>query len=130
MRAKPPIPALEGSWAAHGGQQRDLAGLGAVDHGGARPRIRAWHRRSKGTILIQIAGNVRHGGLYEAAFGMSLGQIVNEISAAAPPAAARSRRCRWAAPWAPISRPAISTPFGYEELAGATGFGSCWHHRL
>ncbi len=29
--------------------------------------------RSKGTIPIQIAGNVRHGGLYEAAFGMTPG---------------------------------------------------------
>ena len=35
--------------------------------------------RSRGTIPIQIAGNVKHGGLFEAAFGMTLGEIVEEI---------------------------------------------------
>src|SRR5690606_37032950 len=35
--------------------------------------------RSRGTIPIQIAGNVKHGGLFEAAFGLSLGEIVDEI---------------------------------------------------
>jgi formate dehydrogenase iron-sulfur subunit len=36
--------------------------------------------RSRGTIPIQIAGNVRHGGLYETAFGLSLGEIVLHIA--------------------------------------------------
>ena len=35
--------------------------------------------RSRGTIPIQIAGNVRHGGLFEAAFGLTLGEIVDDI---------------------------------------------------
>lgn len=35
--------------------------------------------RSHGTIPIQLAGNIRHGGLYETAFGLPLGQLVNEI---------------------------------------------------
>ncbi len=35
--------------------------------------------RSRGTIPIQIAGNVKHGGLFEAAFGLTLGEIVDEI---------------------------------------------------
>ena len=35
--------------------------------------------RSRGTIPIQIAGNVKHGGLFEAAFGLSLGEIVDGI---------------------------------------------------
>jgi formate dehydrogenase iron-sulfur subunit len=30
--------------------------------------------RSRGTIPVQIAGNVKHGGLFEAAFGMTLGR--------------------------------------------------------
>src|SRR4029079_11111260 len=35
--------------------------------------------RSRGTIPIQIAGNVKHGGLFEAAFGLTLGEIVDDI---------------------------------------------------
>ncbi len=32
--------------------------------------------RSRGTIPLQIAGNVKHGGLFEAAFGMTLHDII------------------------------------------------------
>jgi formate dehydrogenase iron-sulfur subunit len=35
--------------------------------------------RSRGTIPIQLAGNIRHGGLFETAFGVSLGELVNQI---------------------------------------------------
>eukprot|EP01032_Pedospumella_encystans_P037024 gene37024-41919_t len=35
--------------------------------------------RSHGTIPIQLAGNLKHGGLYETAFGLPLGQLINEI---------------------------------------------------
>jgi formate dehydrogenase iron-sulfur subunit len=35
--------------------------------------------RSRGTMPIQIAGNVKHGGLFETAFGLTLGEIVDDI---------------------------------------------------
>jgi formate dehydrogenase iron-sulfur subunit len=35
--------------------------------------------RSRGTIPLQIAGNVKHGGLFETAFGMTLGDLVDDI---------------------------------------------------
>ena len=35
--------------------------------------------RSRGTMPIQIAGNIKHGGLFEAAFGLTLGEIVDDI---------------------------------------------------
>ena len=35
--------------------------------------------RSRGTIPIQIAGNVKHGGLFETAFGLTLGELVDDI---------------------------------------------------
>ncbi len=35
--------------------------------------------RSKGTMPIQLAGNIKHGGLFEIAFGITLGELVNEI---------------------------------------------------
>ena len=38
----------------------------------------AWGGRA-GTMPIQLAGNIRHGGLYETAFGVTLGELVDEI---------------------------------------------------
>ncbi|HKY80547.1 MAG TPA: NADH-ubiquinone oxidoreductase-F iron-sulfur binding region domain-containing protein, partial [Sphingobium sp.] len=35
--------------------------------------------RSRGTMPVQLAGNVKHGGLYEIGFGITLGELVNDI---------------------------------------------------
>ena len=35
--------------------------------------------RSRGTMPIQLAGNIRNGGLFEIAFGITLGELVNDI---------------------------------------------------
>mgnify|MGYP006209415403 CR=1 FL=1 len=35
--------------------------------------------RSRGTLPVQLAGNIKHGGLFETAFGLTLGELVNEI---------------------------------------------------
>ena len=35
--------------------------------------------RSRGTMPIQLAGNIRNGGLFETAFGITLGELVNDI---------------------------------------------------
>lgn len=57
--------------------------LAAVPHiiaeGGARQYDTLGMGRSKGTMPIQIAGNVKRGGLYETAFGITLGELVNDI---------------------------------------------------
>eukprot|EP01037_Dinobryon_pediforme_P013418 gene13418-13532_t len=35
--------------------------------------------RSRGTIPVQLAGNIKHGGLYELAFGISLRELIYDI---------------------------------------------------
>jgi len=40
--------------------------------------------RPCGTMLIQIAGNVRYGGLYETACGLMLGEIVYRLDGGTP----------------------------------------------
>ena len=35
--------------------------------------------RSRGTMPIQLAGNIKHGGLFETAFGITLGELVETI---------------------------------------------------
>ncbi|MEZ5687601.1 MAG: NADH-ubiquinone oxidoreductase-F iron-sulfur binding region domain-containing protein [Caenibius sp.] len=82
VRAKPPLPALEGLFGKPTVVNNVLT-LAAVPHilaeGGAGQYERLGTGRSKGTMPVQIAGNVKHGGLYETAFGVTLGELVNEI---------------------------------------------------
>ena len=79
VRAKPPLPALKGLFGkptvvnnvislcsvpyilSHGGQAYADYGMG----------------RSRGTLCIQLGGNVKHGGLIELGFGVTLGEIVD-----------------------------------------------------
>jgi formate dehydrogenase iron-sulfur subunit len=82
VRAKPPLPALEGLFGCPTVVNNVLT-LAAVPHilseGGAALYESLGVDRSKGTMPIQLAGNIRHGGLYETAFGITLGELVNEI---------------------------------------------------
>jgi formate dehydrogenase iron-sulfur subunit len=110
VRAKPPLPAHKGLFGCPTVINNvHLARLRAVimDKGAAYYRDFGMGR-SRGTIPIQIAGNVKHGGLFEAAFGISLGEIVDEIGGGTAPGG-RSRPCRSAARSAPISRARCST---------------------
>ena len=81
VRAKPPLPALQGLFGKPTVVNNviSLSSIPVIMDRGA-----AFYRdfgigRSHGTIPIQLAGNIRHGGLYETAFGLPLGQLVNEI---------------------------------------------------
>ncbi|ANU06429.1 NADH-ubiquinone oxidoreductase-F iron-sulfur binding region domain-containing protein [Paraurantiacibacter namhicola] len=82
VRAKPPLPALEGAFGKPTVVNNVLT-LAAVPHilaeGGASLYESLGIDRSKGTMPVQLAGNIRHGGLYETAFGISLGTLVNDI---------------------------------------------------
>ncbi len=81
VRAKPPLPALHGLFGKPTVVNNviSLASIPVIMDRGA-----AFYRdfgvgRSHGTIPIQLAGNIKHGGLYETAFGLPLGQLVNDI---------------------------------------------------
>ena len=82
VRAKPPLPALEGLFGRPTVVNNVLT-LAAVPHimseGGAGLYARLGVERSKGTMPIQLAGNIRYGGLYETAFGITLDALVNTI---------------------------------------------------
>jgi len=82
VRAKPPLPALEGLFGCPTVVNNVLT-LAAVPHilaeDGAALYARLGIDRSRGTMPIQLAGNVRHGGLYETAFGITLDELVNAI---------------------------------------------------
>ncbi len=81
VRAKPPLPAHEGFMARPTVVNNviSLASVPVILDKGAEYYRDFGMGRSRGTIPIQIAGNVKHGGLYETAFGLTLGEIVDEI---------------------------------------------------
>lgn len=81
VRAKPPIPALEGLFGRPTivNNVLSLAAVPYIMAEGAKAYADYGMGRSRGTMPIQLAGNIRHGGLYETAFGISLGALVNEI---------------------------------------------------
>ena len=81
VRAKPPLPAHKGLF----GQPTvvnnvlSLASLHFIlVEGGAAYRDYGMGR-SRGTKPIQLAGNIKHGGLFETAFGITLGELVDDI---------------------------------------------------
>jgi formate dehydrogenase iron-sulfur subunit len=121
VRAKPPLPALEGLFGKPTIVNNVLT-LAAVPwiltHGGdAYAAFGAG--RSKGTMPIQIAGNVKHGGLYEAAFGITLGELVNDIGGGT--ASGRPVRCvQVGGPLGAYIPPAqFHLPLDYEAFAAA-----------
>ncbi len=82
VRAKPPLPAIEG-FMGRPTVVNNVLTLAAVPHilaeGGSGDYGSLGMGRSKGTMPIQLAGNIKYGGLFETAFGITLGELVNEI---------------------------------------------------
>ncbi|CAN7277298.1 MULTISPECIES: formate dehydrogenase beta subunit [unclassified Pseudomonas] len=119
VRAKPPIPALQG-----------LFGLPTLVHNvltlASVPMIMAkgapFYRdygmgRSLGTMPFQLAGNIRHGGLVERAFGLTLRELVEDYgggTASGRPLKAAQVGGPLGA-WVPPSQ--FDTPLDYEAFA-------------
>ena len=123
VRAKPPLPALEGLFGKPTVVNNviSLASVPIVLDRGAAFYKDFGMGRSRGTIPIQIAGNVRHGGLFEAAFGLTLGEIVEEIAGGT--ASGRPvKACQVGGPLGAYFPPALfDTPFDYEAFAAKDG---------
>ena len=123
VRAKPPLPALEGLFGKPTvvNNVLSLATIPVIFEKGAAHYAGFGLGRSKGTMPIQIAGNVKHGGLFETAFGMPLGELVNEIAggtASGRPVKAVQVGGPLGA-YMPVSK--FATPFGSEEFDGQGG---------
>ena len=81
VRAKPPLPAHKGLF-GRPTVVNNLVSLATVPWilaEGAEAYSTFGMGRSRGTMPIQLAGNIRHGGLFETAFGVTLGELVDGI---------------------------------------------------
>jgi formate dehydrogenase iron-sulfur subunit len=81
VRAKPPLPAHVGLFGKPTviNNVLSLAAVPFILSEGAKTYADVGFGRSRGTMPIQLAGNVRNGGLYEVGFGITLGELVNDI---------------------------------------------------
>ena len=123
VRAKPPLPALEGFMGKPTVVNNviSLATVPVIFEKGAAYYADFGLGRSKGTMPIQIAGNVRYGGLFETAFGIRLGDLVNDVgggTASGRPVKAVQVGGPLGA-YMPLSK--FDTPFAYEEFDGQGG---------
>ncbi|MCR5857003.1 NADH-quinone oxidoreductase subunit NuoF [Mesorhizobium sp. J428] len=123
VRAKPPLPAIQGLFGKPTviNNVISLASVPVILDKGADYYKNFGMGRSRGTIPVQIAGNVKHGGLFEAAFGMTLGEIVNDIGGGT----ATGRPVKAVQVGGPLGAyfpPSLfDTPFDYEAFAAKDG---------
>jgi formate dehydrogenase iron-sulfur subunit len=123
VRAKPPLPAHKGLF------QRptvinnllSLATIPMILEAGADHYAALGIGRSRGTMPLQIAGNVRFGGLFETAFGLTLGEIVEDIGGGtATGRPIRAVQC--GGPLGAYFPPTLfDTPYDYEAFAARDG---------
>ncbi|MBK5264516.1 MAG: formate dehydrogenase [Alphaproteobacteria bacterium] len=123
VRAKPPLPALEGLFGKPTvvNNVLTLAAIPFIMAQGAQAYADYGMGRSRGTMPIQIAGNVKHGGLYETAFGVTLDQLVNDIGGGTH-SDRPVRAVQVGGPLGAYFPPALfDTPFDYEAFAAKEG---------
>jgi len=123
VRAKPPLPVLCGLF----GQPTvinnllSLASVLFILSEGAQAYADFGWGRSRGTMPVQLAGNVKHGGIFECAFGITLGELVNEVGGGT----ANGRPVRAVQAGGPLGAyfpPALfDTPYDYEAFAAREG---------
>jgi formate dehydrogenase iron-sulfur subunit len=123
VRAKPPLPAHIGLFGKPTVINNVLS-LASVPiimaEGGAHYRDYGMGR-SRGTMPIQLAGNIKHGGLYETAFGITLGALVDAVGGGTR----SGRPVRAVQVGGPLGayfpRELFETPFDYEAFTAADG---------
>ena len=123
VRAKPPLPAHKGLFGKPTVVNNviTLATVPAILRGGPEAYQAIGMGRSRGTMPLQLAGNIRHGGLFEAGFGLTLGEIVDDIGGGTR----SGRPVRAVQVGGPLGayfpRALFDTPFDYEAFAAHDG---------
>jgi formate dehydrogenase iron-sulfur subunit len=81
VRAKPPLPALVGLFGKPTvvNNVLTLASVPSVIIGGVAAYQALGTGRSRGTQVFQLGGNIAHGGIVETAFGITLGELVEDF---------------------------------------------------
>src|SRR6476660_2653320 len=123
VRAKPPLPAHKGLFGRPTviNNVLSFAAIPFILAGGAKAYADFGMGRTRGTMPIQLAGNIKHGGLFETAFGVTLGELIDDIGGGT----ASGRPVRAVQVGGPLGayfpRALFDTPFDYEAFAARDG---------
>lgn len=123
VRAKPPLPAHKGLFGKPTiiNNVLTFAAVPFILNNGAKAYADYGMGRSRGTMPIQLAGNVKQGGLFEVAFGITLGELVDDIGGGT----FTGRPVRAVQVGGPLGayfpRELFDTPFDYEAFAKRDG---------
>jgi formate dehydrogenase iron-sulfur subunit len=123
VRAKPPLPAHHGLFGKPTvvNNVLTLATVPEILVRGAEAYAALGTGRSRGTLPFQLAGNIKHGGLFEAPFGLTLGELVDDIGGGT----ATGRPVRAVQVGGPLGayfpRAFFDTPLDYEAFAARDG---------
>jgi formate dehydrogenase iron-sulfur subunit len=123
VRAKPPLPAHKGLFGMPTviNNVVSLASVPIILTEGAEYYRGIGMGRSRGTMPIQLAGNIRYGGLFEAGFGLTLGELVNDIGGGTF-TGRPVRAVQVGGPLGAYFPPSLfDTPFDYEAFAARDG---------
>jgi formate dehydrogenase iron-sulfur subunit len=123
VRAKPPLPAHMGLFGRPTviNNLITLCTVPCILRDGAAAYQAIGMGRSRGTMPIQLAGNIRYGGLFEAGFGVTLGELVNDIGGGTL-SGRPVRAVQVGGPLGAYFPPALfDTPFDYEAFAAKDG---------
>jgi formate dehydrogenase iron-sulfur subunit len=123
VRSKPPLPAHRGLFGCPTVVNNlvTLATVAAILRDGAASYQAIGTGRSRGTMPIQLAGNIRYGGLFEVGFGVTLGELVNDIGGGTL-SGRPVRAVQVGGPLGAYFPPSLfDTPFDYEAFAARDG---------
>jgi formate dehydrogenase iron-sulfur subunit len=123
VRAKPPLPAHKGLFGKPTviNNVLSFAAIPFILAGGAKAYADFGMGRSRGTMPIQLAGNIKRGGLFEVAFGITLGELVDDVGGGT----FTGRPVRAVQVGGPLGayfpRELFDTPFDYEAFTARDG---------
>ena len=123
VRAKPPIPALQGLFGKPTvvNNLLSFAAIPFILENGGQAYAAYGMGRSRGTMPVQLAGNVKHGGLFETAFGITLGELV-EVVGGGTASGRPVRAVQAGGPLGAYFPPGLfNTLYDYEEFTAAGG---------
>ncbi|MGQ0442074.1 MAG: formate dehydrogenase beta subunit [Methylophilaceae bacterium] len=119
VRFKPPLPAIEGLFGKPTVVNNviSLATVPIIMHKGAQFYADYGMGRSRGTLPIQLAGNIKYGGLVELAFGATLRELLYDFGGGS----ATGRAIRAVQVGGPLGaflpESQFDTPLDYEEFS-------------
>jgi formate dehydrogenase iron-sulfur subunit len=123
VRAKPPLPAHKGLFGKPTviNNVLSFAAIPFILDNGAKAYADVGMGRSRGTMPIQLAGNIKFGGLFEVAFGITLGELIDDIGGGT----FTGKPVRAVQVGGPLGayfpRELFDTPFDYEAFAKRDG---------